>query len=178
MSDTPRVITERRVSDERVDATLKQCARATITGEYSEEHIEARLVRDICADLRDARAELSAVDNLLSRRDALDDLKDRCDKIARLLRVANEKDPKGIIPESERDKAALTALREQNARLVGAIEFYLREYPCPGGGLGIHSVFNQPGRCPEESDDPNEWCMSAKFRVALGIERKPCVEGM
>lgn len=64
----------------------------------------------------------------------------------------------------------LAAAEARVAVLEAAIRGYLKEYPCPG----MHTTFgNIPGRCPEESADPEEWCMSARFNKALaGTEQR------
>ena len=63
---------------------------------------------------------------------------------------------------------ALTARSEaaegRVARLEAVLRWFVSEFPCPE----IHaSVSNRPGRCPEVSDDPNEYCASARFQKAL-----------
>jgi len=70
--------------------------------------------------------------------------------------------------ELGREVLVLSGVRHAAAHRVAELEAVLRwfvcEFPCPE----IHaSIDNHPGRCPEDSDDPNEWCASARFQRAL-----------
>lgn len=61
-------------------------------------------------------------------------------------------------------------LRAENERLRVVISWYLEQWPCPQ--IHADTITNQARRCPEDSDDPEEWCASAKFRAALGRDRE------
>ena len=50
------------------------------------------------------------------------------------------------------------------------LRWFVSQFPCPE----IHaSIDNRPGRCPENSDDPEEWCASARFQRALAATNPP-----
>lgn len=53
--------------------------------------------------------------------------------------------------------------------LRSVLSWFVAQFPCPQ----IHAsvITNKPGRCPEDSDDPEEWCASAKFQRALGSSK-------
>lgn len=56
--------------------------------------------------IRTLEAELSSIDNILSRREALDDLNTRTEKIARAIRIASERDINGMCARLEAELAA------------------------------------------------------------------------
>jgi len=70
-------------------------------------------------------------------------------------------------PSYEELEAQVAAMRE-------VLEFQVREFPCPG----IHATMNNKQKpCPEESDDPNEWCISAKAKKVLAMLDKVTSNG-
>lgn len=54
---------------------------------------------------------------------------------------------------------------EKSEAAVALLRWYFERYPCPE--IHADAVTNRPGRCPEESGDPGEWCFSAKVRKLL-----------
>lgn len=71
-----------------------------------------------CCQIDELREQLGAVDGLLERRSAMDDLATRVEKVARLLRIAGETDPAARIAKLEGETAELRAEVE---RLQAAI---------------------------------------------------------
>ena len=58
----------------------------------------------------------------------------------------------------------LARVKAERDGLRAVAEWFVGEFPCPE----VHaSVTNRLGRCPEDSDDPNEYCASARFQRAL-----------
>jgi len=73
-------------------------------------------------------------------------------------------DDAALIASAPGRVARAEAAEAKVARYEAVLRWFVGEFPCPE----IHaSINNKPGRCPEDSDDPNEWCASARFQRAL-----------
>lgn len=127
-----------RVSDARLAAALAHAARAVITGQYAEEEMEASLIRDICADCRDARARLAAWADALNTIDrcvnpaACESCKEVLSvldalpaehRVAELEREVDASMLRRSELQTERDEAQRQchALSEAMVRLIGAV---------------------------------------------------------
>ena len=61
-------------------------------------------------------------------------------------------------------RAANVEWLAQAAAMRAVLEFQVQQFPCPG----IHAnINNRPVSCPEDSNDPEEWCISNRAQKAL-----------
>lgn len=100
--------------------------------------------------------------------------------LRRLSQTAEEAFQREDRQRAERDDAKIEGgqyhtecehLRQERDTLAAVLRWFVGEFPCPE----IHAtVDNRPGRCPEASDDPHEYCASARFQQALAsLRSKP-----
>ena len=62
------------------------------------------------------------------------------------------------------NRAANVEWLAQAAAMRAVLEFQVQQFPCPG----IHAnINNRPVSCPEDSNDPEEWCISNRAQKAL-----------